>query len=423
DEADEEGWETESIYDDLLNEDKPYVYVPGPDVCSPEECAYYKAKLHQYGLEDFVRRTISTHVITAKKLCTAFGVNPPPYVYCCSDEAYYPLLGLAIARELNRRLKLPQYNTIEDAAELLRKAQNIIVITGAGISTSLGIPDFRSKNTGFYSRLRSMGFEEPEQVFDIHEFDENPRIFYSLAADILPDTPKWSPTHQFIRVLQDQGKLLRNYTQNIDNVEANAGILPEKLVQCHGSWATATCRKCGHKIPGTELFDDVKAKRVSRCKQCEQTLRAPRPGMKRKRSSTSNKARKWDDDDDDSDGAYDIPEPGVMKPDITFFGEQLPKDFFDKIRDVDKDKVDLVIVIGTSMKVAPVSEIPSFLRYDVPQIYISRDPIYHIDFDINLLGYSDDVVTELCRRARWDLKHEKVSNDQQFDVAVAEDSK
>jgi NAD-dependent SIR2 family protein deacetylase len=62
-----------------------------------------------------------------------------------------------------------------------------------------------------------------------------------------------------------------------------------------------------------------------------------------------------------------------MKPDITFFGEALPDNFFDRLKDVDREKVDLVIVMGTSMKVAPVSEIPNFVPRDVPQIYISRD--------------------------------------------------
>jgi NAD+-dependent protein deacetylase SIR2 len=110
------------------------------------------------------------------------------------------------------------------------------------------------------------------------------------------------------------------------------------------------------------------------------------------------------------------------KPDITFFGEQLPNDFFDKIRDVDRFKVDLVIVIGTSMKVAPVSEIPAFLPPETPQMYISRDEIYHIDFDINLLGYSDVVVAELCKRAGWDLEHPMIPPDQVIDVETSADS-
>ena len=314
-----EGWETESLYEDLLNDENSYVYEPGPEICTPEESQYYQRLLKELGIEDFVAQTLSARKISARKLCTAFGVNPPAALFEGQpDSAYYTLLGLAIAREHARRVRLAQYNTIDDAAKLLKEAQNIIVITGAGISTSLGIPDFRSQNTGFYSRLVEMGFSDPEEVFNIHEFDMNPQVFYELAGQILPELSKWSPTHQFIRLLQDKGKLLRNYTQNIDNIEANAGILKEKLVQCHGSWATATCRKCQYKVPGTDIFEDVKAKRVSYCKRCEQLLKMPRPGVKRKRSGGSrgsSKARRhdWEDDDDESDGAYDIPEPGVMK--------------------------------------------------------------------------------------------------------------
>lgn len=174
--------------------------------------------------------------------------------------------------------------------------------------------------------------------------------------------------------MQEKGKLLTNYTQNIDNLESHAGIDPEKLVQCHGSWATATCRECGHQIPGEDIFQNIREQKVAECQECVRRLAVPRPGMKRKRSSNGgSRKRRQSDDDDDSDGQYDIPQPGVMKPDITFFGEGLPSRFFTRLRDHDKDVVDLVIVIGTSMKVAPVSEVPQILRPNVPQIYISRD--------------------------------------------------
>lgn len=213
-------------------------------------------------------------------------------------------------------------------------------------------------------------------------------IFYSLAGDILPDLYNWTPTHQFIRLLQDKNKLLTNYTQNIDNLESHAGIDPEKLVQCHGSWATATCRKCFYKIPGEQIFDKIKQQQVAECPECVRLLAAAKPGMKRKRSSNESagakgKKRRQSDSDDDDDGQYDIPQPGIMKPDITFFGEGLPRRFFDRLKEHDKDVTDLLIVIGTSMKVAPVSEIPQFVSPKVPQIYISRDVShdpYHAPF-------------------------------------------
>lgn len=148
----------------------------------------------------------------------------------------------------------------------------------------------------------------------------------------------------------------------------------------------------------------MKAKRVSRCTNCPGSLQVPRP----KRRKTS-KPRKSDfDDSDTSDGAYDIPEAGVMKPDITFFGEKLPNTFFDRLTDEDAQIADLVIVVGTSMKVAPVSEVPNYLPQNVPHICISREPIEHINFDITLLGDCDNVVAELCRRAQWQLRNDMI---------------
>ena len=107
----------------------------------------------------------------ARTLLTAFGVDPD---YPYGDDWYYKLLNLCLQRELQRRHKLRDHNTIEDAVSLLQRSRNIVVITGAGISTSLGIPDFRSRNTGFYSQLLARGYTEPEEVFDIHTFDEDP---------------------------------------------------------------------------------------------------------------------------------------------------------------------------------------------------------------------------------------------------------
>jgi NAD-dependent histone deacetylase SIR2 len=377
DQDEDEEEDATSLYEEILDEVEAFEYAAlgGSETCTAEEARALRQRLHEVGTNQFVLENLTSEKTTARKLCSAFGVRIPAFLDDAADENFLPLLGLAINRELNKRRRLAQYRTIDDAARLLQERRNIMVITGAGISTSLGIPDFRSKNTGFYSRLLAMGYEEPEQVFDIHNFDEDPRTFYALAGDIVPDLDRWTPTHEFIRLLQDRDKLLTNYTQNIDNVEANAGIRKDKLIQCHGSWATATCRKCKFNVPGEDIFDAVRAQKPAECKRCLEELAAQKPGLKRKRTSNGNGARKKrsSDEDSESDGAYDIPQPGIMKPDITFFGEALPDNFFDRLKDVDREKVDLVIVMGTSMKVAPVSEIPNFVPRDVPQIYISRD--------------------------------------------------
>lgn len=79
--------------------------------------------------------TIGKDTVTAKKLCTAFGILPPAFLEGAPDEAYHPLLAIAISREFSRRQKLPQYNTVEDAVRLLKESKNIVVLTGAGVSS------------------------------------------------------------------------------------------------------------------------------------------------------------------------------------------------------------------------------------------------------------------------------------------------
>ncbi|KAE8151861.1 SIR2-domain-containing protein [Aspergillus avenaceus] len=368
-------WETQSLYEDAIQVLRDEQLREGvPDACTLDEAIAFRKRLHEVGKAAFVEETIGQDKVTAKKLCTAFGVLPPPFLAGAPDEAYHPLLAIAISQEFSRRQKLPQYNTIEDAVKLLQESKNIIVLTGAGISTSLGIPDFRSKDTGLYSQLAHLGLSDPQEVFDIQVFREDPGIFYSIAKDILPTEKKYSPTHGFIRLLQDKGKLLTNYTQNIDNIEANAGVLSEKIVQCHGSFATATCVKCQYKVSGDAIFGDIKQGNVPHCTACQKQIEEDSlklQGQKRKRSTNgTHKSRKDDGSSEEED--YEIPTPGVMKPDITFFGEDLPDEFGQRLIYHDRDRVDLVIVIGTSLKVAPVAEVPGVLPRTVPQIYISR---------------------------------------------------
>ncbi|KAF2862808.1 SIR2-domain-containing protein [Piedraia hortae CBS 480.64] len=335
-----------------------------------DEESDYISELRSVGIQDFLKR----HLWNLNELAQAFGLDPTTV-----DPGR---LISAVRRAFYSRTKLPQYNTLDDAVSLLKSSHKILVITGAGISTSLGIPDFRSPGTGFYDRLQSMGMLEPEDVFDIETFDSDPSIFYRLASLLLPDQNRFTPTHSFLKLLQDQSRLLTNYTQNIDNLERLAGVSPACVVQCHGSFATATCRRCKQQVPGETIFPDIRAGKVSLCTQC------PAPARK-KRSQN-------DDDDSDEDVG-----PGVMKPDITFFGEKLSDSFFARFESGDVHDADLVLAIGTSLQVAPVSEMPGRMKPGIPHIYISREPVRHIDFDIQLLGDCDDIVQELAVRAGW----------------------
>lgn len=244
-------------------------------------------------------------------------------------------------------------STIQDVVQLLERSRKIMVVTGAGISVSCGIPDFRSEN-GLYARIQcEYALPEPECMFDIQFFRIDPEPFYSFARELLPcDEFKASFSHHFIAELERRGQLLRQYTQNIDTLEENAGI--KRVIYCHGSFSSASCLDCQRKL----TFEQFRAAlqmdgEVPLCVACS----------------------------------------GVIKPDIVFFGEPLPKAFDDHL-EVDCHEVDLLLVIGSSMKVHPVSSIPDLIPPHVPQILINRESLDH-NFDIELLGDCDIILAEL----------------------------
>ncbi|KAF0301188.1 NAD-dependent protein deacetylase sirtuin-1 [Amphibalanus amphitrite] len=242
-------------------------------------------------------------------------------------------LVIEILSEPPRREKLRHVNTLSDVVRLIRGATNVIVLTGAGVSVSCGIPDFRSRD-GIYARL-AVDFPDlpdPQAMFDIHYFRRDPRPFFKFAREIYPGQFKPSPCHRFIRMLERQGKLLRNYTQNIDTLEQQAGI--ENVIQCHGSFATASCQRCRYRVPAEEIREDIFQQRIPACPRC--------PASASVVSIASGNDRP----------------PSIMKPDIVFFGEGLP-DEFHRSMELDRERCDLLIIIGSSLKVRPVALIPS----------------------------------------------------------------
>jgi NAD-dependent histone deacetylase SIR2 len=109
--------------------------------------------------------------------------------------------------------------------------------TGAGISTSAGIPDFRSPETGLYANLSRLNLPYAEAVFDISYFRNNPEPFYTLAQELYPGKYRPTITHSFINLLHKKGLLLKLFTQNIDCLEREAGVPAEMIIEAHGSFA------------------------------------------------------------------------------------------------------------------------------------------------------------------------------------------
>lgn len=176
-------------------------------------------------------------------------------------------------------------------------------MTGAGISTSAGIPDFRSPGTGLYDNLQALNLPFPEAVFSLDYFEARPEPFWTLARDLYPGKyfvsyvvriladVQPTPTHYFLTLLHRKGLLQRVWTQNIDTLETAAGVPDDLVVEAHGSFREAHCLDCERHAPVEHVVaSGVRQGKVVRCAH------------------------------DDCDG--------LVKPDIVFFGEGLPDNFF-----------------------------------------------------------------------------------------------
>lgn len=309
----------------------------------------------------------------AGEMLDALGLGVADGAAVDDDELWEAMFSMGIQllkpTVTRPREKLDSVNTLQDVASLLRASKHIVVLAGAGISVSCGIPDFRSEN-GIYNRLGEYNLPNPQCMFDIDFFRANPKPFFAFAKELFPKSSGFtfvpSPSHYFLKLLETKGKLLRVYSQNIDMLEHAAGIASERAVLCHGSFATATCLACHRTYPNEAIRDDVLQQRVPMCQACHAS-------------------------------------DGIVKPDIVFFGESLPRRFHDAIKR-DERTADLVLVMGSSLKVNPVRSIVGRFLKDTPMVLINREPVGRPhEFDVELLGYSDEIVQELCRLLDWDL--------------------
>lgn len=252
-------------------------------------------------------------------------------------------------------------NVLAEVAAALAEANYVVALVGAGISRSCGIPDFRSRE-GIYSLVDGMdlGLPQAECLFDLAYFDDDPAPFYKFAHVLYPAPGERafapSKTHEFLRALEQLGKLGRVYSQNIDGLERAAGI--KRVAQCHGSLAKVKCGGCKKSFDSAVIAADVASRTVATC---------PRAGC-----------------------------DGVLRPTVTFFGEKVT-DKVAKMIERDAAKADLLLVMGTSMQVAPMSQLPRYMRPGVPQVLINNEPVRVKDheFHAQLLGDCDDVCSRL----------------------------
>lgn len=282
--------------------------------------------------------------------------------------------------------------------------KKVTFFLGAGISTSCGIPDFRSPKTGLYSNLKKLDLPYPEAVFDIDYFRDSPKAFYTLCDELYPGKFVPSKFHYLVRLFQDKDLLKRVYTQNIDTLERLAGLKDEFMVEAHGSFANNHCIDCHEEMLSETLkkhmFDKSKNEGIPVCAKCK----------------------------------------GYVKPDITFFGEGLPEKFFYLWRD-DADEVDVAIVAGTSLTVMPFANLPSEVGKKTLRTLINKevvgdfkyskrksDIILQHDCDeaaeliADLLGWRKEL-DELHEKAKAEFSGEKPETAEEKAHEVAEDIK
>lgn len=233
------------------------------------------------------------------------------------------------------RALLPSF-TVDAIADLIRsqRVKSIVVLTGAGISVSSGIPDFRTPGTGLYDNLQRFNLPDPQSMFTLSYFRRNPLPFITLARELYPTLFTPSPTHHFITLLQRKGLLLRCYTQNIDGLEYLAELPRDKLVQAHGGFHTSHCVDCDATVPASVNKEDIMQGRVSRCPDCN----------------------------------------GLVKPRIVFFGESLPYEFHEGIHR-DFPQCDLLICMGTSLTVQPFASLIDRVGDQVPRLLINNEAV------------------------------------------------
>ncbi|KAG9393389.1 Sirtuin family [Carpediemonas membranifera] len=236
----------------------------------------------------------------------------------------------------------PLYSSLDDVADAVRNGtiKNVVVMTGAGASVPCGIPDFRSPGTGLYENLQEFDLPYPEAMFSLPYFLRRPQPFYTLVQELFPGKYKPANPHYFVRLLETKGLLQRDYTQNIDGLEHLAGVSPELLVEAHGTFASASCCgsmcDCHRAIPLPSFVSAMYEGDKSLC-QC------PHCGL-------------------------------PVKPDIVFFSESLPYRF-DALCEADMAAADLVIILGTSLQVAPFNGLAKKTRPGVPRVLVNRDKV------------------------------------------------
>jgi NAD-dependent deacetylase len=232
---------------------------------------------------------------------------------------------------------------IRCAADIIRGSKKAVVLTGAGISTSSGIADFRSANSGLWEKF------DPFEVASLSSFRYNPTQFYewmrSLAIGIHQAQP--NPAHYGLAQLERAGYIQTVITQNIDALHHRAGS--HNILEIHGSLRTLSCTRCYRQVNSQGYLEAyLERGEIPYCSECG----------------------------------------SILKPDMVLMGEQLPVKTWLKAQEACKN-CDLMIVAGSSLEVLPVAGLPMralengahliLLNYSTTYLDVRADVVLHED--------------------------------------------
>ena len=225
-------------------------------------------------------------------------------------------------------------NQVNLASQLISESSYCVALTGAGISTPSGIPDFRSQGSGIWTKY------SPMEVASLSAFQNNPDRFYDWLRPFVKKilTAEPNPAHYSLAELEKANILQSVVTQNIDALHQKAGS--KKVIEIHGTYQTLSCLVCNTQVnTDQELLDlYLEHNGIPSCQKCGNPL----------------------------------------KPDIILYEELLPVDKWNQARDEIR-QCDLLLVLGSSLTVTPGSELPSAALSSGADVIIINRTSTHID--------------------------------------------
>jgi len=244
---------------------------------------------------------------------------------------------------------------LDDAIEWVREAQRIVVLSGAGLSTDSGIPDFRGPN-GLWTRDPAA-----EKASTLQHYLAEPELRKlawqnRLRAPVFSSQP--NAGHRSIVGLERRGQLEAVVTQNIDGLHQAAGNDPAKVIEVHGTVHWSRCWGCSDRRPMAQMLDRVRAGEADPpCELCG----------------------------------------GIIKSDTILFGQNLVPQVIGAAM-VAAERSDLVLAVGSSLSVFPAANVvPRAKSAGAKVVIVNGEPTKMDRFaDVLLLGSLSEILPEVC---------------------------